>query len=106
MIHKTGFFTHFKFDNSSLGNYIIAETDIYDKKIEISDIKTDENKYFVRVEGSVDAKLAEVKVVTKSITAIISEIIFTNFFIKKLLEDLVVNFKLPQIRCLHDEDIY
>ena len=32
-----------------------------DKKIEISDIKTDENKYFVRVEGSVDAKLAEVK---------------------------------------------
>lgn len=32
------------------------------EKIEISDIKTDENKYFVRIEGNVDARLAEVKV--------------------------------------------
>ena len=31
------------------------------EKIEISDIKTDENKYFVRIEGNADAKLAEVK---------------------------------------------
>ncbi|MBP3337991.1 MAG: homoserine dehydrogenase [Lachnospiraceae bacterium] len=31
------------------------------EKIEIADIKTDENKYFVRVEGNADAKLAEVK---------------------------------------------